>query len=129
MNKELATRALDEAFVAHTSSLFHDYAEGYRDDDENSHNAFLHNFHNARRAYDMAATRLEMTDPGHVEMGPEDDNAYRMRLGSFTGNRASKNRWQLSQMSREELDAYGVQIGIPRGRAVWNPPVPGGVAA
>src|ERR1700675_3026321 len=121
MNKELATRALDEAFVAHTGVLFKDYAESYKEDDDSSRDAFLGKFHRAKRAYDAAATRLEMTE-AHVAVGPEGDDAYRMRLGSFRSLRASKSRFEIARMSRDELNSYGVQIGIPRGDAVWNPP-------
>jgi hypothetical protein len=123
MNRELATRALDEAFVDHVRGLFKDYAENFHEGDDGQRDAFLDNFHRAKHAYDDAATHMEMTD-AHATGGLEDDNAYRMRLGAFHGLRASRSRFDLSRMTREELDSYGVQIGIPRGYAEWNPPAP-----
>ena len=126
MDKALANRALDEAFVAHVGTLFEAYVEGCRAGDgrDESSDQFLGKFHEAKHAYDAAATRLEMTVPDHVAMGPESDDAYRARLRGYRGLRAGKTPWELSQMDREALDSYGVTVGVPRGAAQWNPSVP-----
>lgn len=126
MNKDLATRALDEAFVAHVGTLFSEYVEGFKAGDgrEESSVQFLGKFHDAKQAYDAAATRLEMTVPGHVAMGLESDDAYRSRLRGYHGLRGGgKAPWELAKMNNIELESYGVQIGVPRGETQWNPPV------
>lgn len=124
MNKELAQRSLEEAFCAHVSDLFKDLAGSYDGKNPKSGDDFHAKFHTAKAAFDDASTRLETTAPAHESAGPESDEAYRARIVSIKPARASLSAGQLRGVSGVDLDSYGVQIGVPRGEAKWNPSAP-----
>lgn len=152
MNKELASRALDSAFVNHVNDLFEEFAGAYKADDkgnikapDGARDAFLSKFHAAKQAHEDAASGLELVQPSSAfapvglqqrdpladpavarreHLGPEDDAAYRVRLANTKSNRSSMGAGALRGVSGADLDAYGVQIGVPRGEAKWSPPAP-----
>jgi hypothetical protein len=128
MNKELAVRALDSAFVTHVDSLFSDLADAYTANDgkaaEGPRNDFLARFHAAKCAHDDASAALETTAPAHESAGPETDDAYRARIVAIKPPSASMSAGQLRSVSGAELDSYGVRVGVPRGEAKWSPPAP-----
>ena len=150
MNKELASRALDSAFVNNVNDLFKEFAGTYKADDkgnvkasDGARDVFLAKFHAAKQAHEDASSGLELVqsntafaplqprdplaDPSVAQrehLGPEDDAAYRVRLANTRSNRSSMGAAALRGLSGVDLDSYGVQVGVPRGEAKWSPPPP-----